>query len=150
EPPRLGNPQSASWFETLRQDVRYTLRRLRLTPGFTSVSVVTLALGIGACTLILSAVDAVLLRPPPFRAPERLAVFWGTAPDKGLPEVELPEGLVALYRDRAHSFESFAGFVNAGANLTGDADAERVSSAQITPEFFSTLGVTPSIGRVPA
>src|SRR5437867_8198514 len=106
----LGNPHRARIWEMVAQDVRYALRSLRLSPGFTTVSLLTLAIGIGACTLMLSAVNAVLVRPLPYPNPDRLAVFWGTAPEKGLPEVAFPVGLAALYRDHARTLESFAAY----------------------------------------
>ena len=133
----------------LRQDTRYALRSLRLAPGFTAIALFTLAVGIGACTLIMSAVNAVLLRPLPFREPERLAVFWGTAPDKGLPEVDAPEGLAAVYIARARTLEATAASGMAGFNLTGGSDAERVTGALVTSDFFRVVGVSPMLGRLP-
>jgi len=144
-------PRGARWIDTLLQDARYALRSLRLNPGFTAVALLTLALGIGACALILSAVNAVWLRPLPYREPERLAMFWGTAPEKGLPEVNFPEGLVAVNRDRTRVLENLAGFSGgAGFTLTGSGDAERVEGAVVSSDFFRVLGVSPLLGRVPA
>ncbi|HEY9225277.1 MAG TPA: ABC transporter permease, partial [Gemmatimonadaceae bacterium] len=145
----LGNPQRLTLLEMMRRDVSYALRSLRRTPGFTAVSLLTLAIGIGACTLILSAVNAVLVRPLPYRAPERLAVFWGTAPEKGLPEVDIPEGLAAVYQSQTRTLETFAAYGSTGFNLTGTEGAERVNGAQVSLDFFKTLGVAPLLGRVP-
>jgi predicted permease len=149
EPEQLGAVARASVLDTLRQDLRYAIRSLRLSPGFTAVSVATLAIGIGACTLMLSAANSVLRRPLPFRDPERLVVTWGTSPDKGLVEVNYPTGLAAVYRDRARTLESFAVFGITGVNLTGNGDAERVDGAAVSADFFRTIGVSPVLGRVP-
>ena len=146
----LGGAVRARRLETFVQDLRYALRSLRASPGFTIVALVTLAIGIGACTLMLSAVNAVLVRPLPYRQPEQLVTFWGTAPEKGLPEVAFPEGIAALYRDRARSLESFAAYAGGyGFNLTGTGDAEHIQGAAISADFFHVLGVSPMLGRAP-
>src|SRR5215468_575961 len=132
EPEQLGAARRASVLDTLRQDVRYAIRSLRLSPGFTAVSVATLAIGIGACTLMLSAANSVLRRPLPFRQPERLVLTWGTSPEKGLLEVNYPTGLATVYRDRVRTLESFAIFAPTGVNLTGNGDAERLDGAAVS------------------
>jgi predicted permease len=145
----VGNPRRAAVLQTLAQDVRYALRNLRLSPGFTAVSILTLAIGIGACTLMLSAVNAVLLRPLPYPAADRLTVFWGTAPEKGLPEVDFTQGMAAVYRDRTRTLEGLAAYGTTGFNITGAGDAERITGAAVSADFFRVLGVPPIIGRVP-
>ena len=146
----LGSQRRGPLVGQLSLDLRYALRSLRLSPGFTVVSLLTLAIGIGACTLMLSAVSAVLLRPLPYRNPEQLVTFWGTAPEKGLPEVAYPTGLAALYRERAHTLESFAAYTGGyGFNLSGKGDAEHIEGAAVSAEFFHVLGVAPMLGRVP-
>jgi predicted permease len=147
--PALGNSRRARIRDTVVNDVRYALRGLRLSPGFTAVALITLALGIGACTLMLSAVNGVLLKQLPFTAPDRLVQFWGTAPEKGLPEVSFPEGLAALYRDKTQTLEVAAAFSGNGFTLTGSGDAERIDGASVSTEFFRVLGVAPGLGRVP-
>jgi predicted permease len=128
-------------------DVRYGLRSLRLSPVFSSVAIATLAIGIGACTLIFSAVNGVLLRPLPFKEPDRLVTFWGTAPEKGLPEVDITEGLAVLYRDRTRTLEQFAAYGRTGFNLTGDGEAERIEGNAVSLDFFRIFGVPPLLGR---
>ena len=71
-------------------DIRLAVRRLRRTPGFTAVALLTLALGIGATTAIFSVVNGVLLRPPPYPAPDRMVVAWGVYPDFGRTSTSLP------------------------------------------------------------
>jgi len=146
-PPTLGGGQRDQAWRTVVHDVRYALRSLRLSPVFSSVAVATLAIGIGACTLIFSAVNGILLRPLPFQAPDRLVAFWGTAPQKGLPEVDIPEGLAALYRDRTRTLEQFAAYGTTGFNITGDGEAERVEGTAVTIDFFRIFGVAPLLGR---
>ena len=146
----LGAQHRGGRFDLLTHDLRYAVRSLRSSPGFTAVSLLTLAIGIGACTLILSAVNAVLVRPLPYSHPERLVTFWGTAPEKGLPEVAFPTGLAALFHERAHTLESFAAYTGGyGFNLTGKGDAEHIEGALVSTDFFHVLGVSPAVGRVP-
>src|SRR5690348_15507879 len=146
----LGNPGRVRAVELLAHDLRYALRSLRLSPGFTAVSLLTLAIGIGACTLMLSAVNSVLLRPLPYPHPEQLVTFWGTAPEKGLPEVAYPTGLAVLYHERAHTLASFAAYAAGyGLNLTGQGDAEHIEGAAVSGDFFHVLDVSPLLGRVP-
>jgi putative ABC transport system permease protein len=135
--------------ETVLSDVRYGVRMLVRNPGFTAVAVLTLALGIGANTTMFSVVNAVLLRPLPFPAPERLMTVWeGSINDpRRLNIVSLPN-----YRDwKAGSqvFEGLALFDSAGRgyNLTGGAEPEQVSGVRVTASFFSVLGVPPLLGR---
>ncbi len=141
--------QKRGWVNmgSIYQNLRYGLRILRKNPGFTSIAVLTLALGIGANTAIFSVVNAVLLRPLPYPDPERLVNFWLTAPQKGLPVVELTQGLFAFYRDRNGAFEKMAAYGRAGFNLTGVGEAERLNGANVTLDFFSILGQQPLYGR---
>src|SRR2546422_476173 len=75
--------------QTLWQDLRYGARMLMKKPGFTLIAVITLAMGIGATTAIFSVVNATLLRPPPYRQPARLALFWGSKPRANMPQLPL-------------------------------------------------------------
>ena len=133
--------------QTLLQDVRYGLRILLKKPSFTAIAVLTLALGIGANTAIFSVVNAVLLRPLPLLEPERLATFWLSAPEKGLTEVNIPQGLFSYYRERSHAFESMAAYDTGSLSLTGAGEPERLSCANITFDYFSVLGREPQFGR---
>ena len=133
--------------QTLLQDVRYGLRILLKKPSFTAIAVLTLALGIGANTAIFSVVNGVLLRPLPLLEPDRLATFWLSAPEKGLTEVNIPQGLFSYYRERSHAFESMAAYDTGSLSLTGAGEPERLSCANITFDYFSVLGREPQIGR---
>jgi len=133
---------------SLAAEMRPTLRRLARTPGFTTVSILTLALGIAGATAAFSVINAVLLRPLPYRDPERLVQLWHTAPGVGMPQVEQSDASYIQYHDKAtRSFESIASYQDAATSLTGTQDPERVSTAYVTASFLPTLGVRPAVGR---
>lgn len=129
------------------QDLRYALRQLRKNPGFTAVAVITLALGIGASTAIFSAVDTVLLRPLPYREPERLVVVTESLPAMSADEIGVSASEYIDYRDRNHSFSQVASYETAGFNLTGEGRPLRVNAAQISASALPLLGVSPELGR---
>jgi len=133
------------WWDRLRQDVRFGLRMLAKSPGFTTVAVLTLALAIGANTAIFSVVDAVLLRPLPFRDPARLV--WATEHFAFGPSTVVSADFPA-WKDRNNAFEEIAAFGGtSGANLTGTGQPARVTVTNVTTGLFSMLGVQPVAGR---
>src|SRR5882672_10501986 len=133
--------------ETFRQDLRYALRMLRKNPGFTAVAVITLALGIGANTAIFSVVNAVLLRPLPFREPKQLVRVYSEFPTMQLKKFWLsPPELLDIQKE-AKSWESIGGWVTTGQNVGTDTEPLRVTSAAITRGLIDTLGVQPALGR---
>ena len=117
-------------------------------PGFAAAALVTIALGIGATTAVFTVVYGVVLRPLPYREPDRLVSVWSTAPRMGLSRALVT---AANYRDwiaQNHSFESLAlGRHIGNFNLTGAGDPERVQGARVTASLFTTLGVMPALGR---
>jgi predicted permease len=129
------------------QDLRYALRQLRKSPGFTLVAVLTLALGIGANTAVFSAMDAVLLRPLPYHQSSRLMLVSET--ESVAPKDEL--GVAAQefldYRDQNQSFSEVAAFESNGFNLTGEGEPLRIRAARISASAFPTLAVSPMMGR---
>ena len=129
------------------KDIRFALRGLLKRPAFTAIAVLTLALGIGANTAIFSVVNAVLLRPLPLKDPDRLMVFWHSAPAKGLRHLDLNDALFAYYRHRTHTFESLAAYEGGEFALTGNGDPEVVPGAVITFNYFNVLGREPLLGR---
>ena len=133
--------------DSLIKDIRFALRGLLKRPAFTVIAVLTLALGIGANTAIFSVVNAVLLRPLPLKDPDRLMVFWHSAPAKGLRHLDLNDALFAYYRDRTHTFESVAAYETGEFALTGNGDPEVVPGAIITFNYFNVLGREPLYGR---
>ena len=135
----------------LFQDLRVGLRQLRKRPGFTAVAVITLALGIGANTAIFSVVNAVLLRPLPFKDPDRLVRVWHTPPAKSFPGMTTFSVSAANYIDwkrENHVFERMAIYNYHGFTLTGVAQPQQVDASAVSSGFFETLGVAPIAGRV--
>ncbi len=130
------------------QDARYFLRTLRNTPGFTAVVILTLALGIGANTAIFSIVNAVLLRPLPFPAPERLVRVVANAPGAGLRDIGLSTPELRDLQERSGVFEDIAAVWPIDANITGAGKPERVEVLAVSPNYFSLLGVHAQLGRV--
>jgi putative ABC transport system permease protein len=129
-------------------DLRFALRQLRKSPGFTFLAVLTLALGIGANTAIFSVVNAVLLRPLPYPQPERLVLIRERAKIFESGSVSLPNYLD--WRAAQRGFTDLALIRREDANLSGtsgDVEAERVGSARVTYNFLSVLGVPPELGR---
>jgi putative ABC transport system permease protein len=134
--------------ETLIQDIRYGLRGLWKRPGFTAVALITLALGIGANTAIFSLINAVLIRPLPFREPDRLVWSWGNIRNGGNHASVSPLDYLD-YRKQNHTFEEFAAMISVplSANLTGSGEPQRLTAAGVTGNFFQALGVQPALGR---
>jgi len=134
----------AGMWTDLWQDAFYACRRLRRTPGFTAIAVLTLALGIGANTAIFSVINTVLLRPLPFPDADRLVFIWNTR--DGQPEPMGPGRLRDL-QTQSTSFASFAGISHLSFTLTGHGDAERIGGSSVSSGFFDTLGVRPVLGE---
>ena len=145
--PAVGATARGSIVSQVGQDVRYAFRAMRRSPGFTSIVVLTLALGIGAATTIFSVVNGVLLAPLPYREPGQLVAFWGTAPEKQLPEVEFPQGLFVAVREKSRAFVSMAAFEDVGFTLTSVGDPVRIEAATVTLDFFKVFGTPPLLGR---
>src|ERR1051326_1099940 len=121
---------------TLFQDLRYGARILMKQPAVTLVAVVTLALGIGANTAIFSLVHSILLRPLPFREPDRVVRLIQSSPMLGLPTWGVSQADFAPYREQNRSFETVAIYNNGAINLTGDGEPERLPLANVTADFF--------------
>ena len=128
-------------------DVRFALRTLVRRPGFALVAVLTLAVGIGANTAVYSIAEAVLLRPLPFRDPDRLAFVWEHNTVRDRTRNVVNPGNYLEWRDRNAVFEQLAAFVAWNTNLSGDQEAVRLDVGVVTTNFFATLGVSPALGR---
>jgi predicted permease len=131
------------------QDIRYALRMLRKTPGFTAVAVITLALGIGANAVIFSVVNAVMLRPLPVAQPDRLMMVFHSYPKLNLPTASVMPYALGYYKEHLQSFSSLAAVTMARGpqNLTVAGEPQRVNTVLVSADFFPTLGVSPKLGR---
>jgi putative ABC transport system permease protein len=139
------------WLERLIQDLRFGLRMLRKNPGFTLIAILTLALGIGACTAMFSIVNAVLLRPLPFREPERLVWIQNSLPGATLSDQTMRVDNFLDWRVQAKSFEALAAynpfFEQNRYSLTGVDESQRLRGIQVSQNFLEVLGVQPALGR---
>jgi predicted permease len=132
--------------DTFWHDIRYGLRTLARCPGFLAVAVLTLALGIGANTAIFSVVDAVLLRPLPFRAPDQLVALFETESAAG--SFPLTGADYLDWRAQNRTFEDMAVYsYQESFNASGSGEPERAIVVETQSNFFSMLGVTPALGR---
>ena len=134
--------------DSLLKDIRYGIRNLARTPGFTAVAVVTLALGIGANTAIFSVVENVLLRPLPYPHPENLVEIWNTYPPQ-VPKGGLSPGDYADWHQQATSFSEMGAYaeISKGFNLTGDGEPQRVLVGYASSDLFPMLGAPVVAGR---
>jgi predicted permease len=138
--------RGVSFFESLSQDLRYGLRILRRSPGFTAIAILTIALGIGATTAIFSVVDAVLLHPLPYPQPEQLVRIEDNLPGVGAQDVGMS---VPEWQDyqRSGIFDYVSPIGGGDVNLTGSTQPERISFLNVAPNYFALLGVKPQLGR---
>ena len=140
------------WLENLVQDIRFGARQLRKNRGFTTVAVLTLALGIGANTAIFSIVNTLLFRPLPFRQPERLVwIANGTSGDSGLSGVTTRVNHFVEWRRENQSYESlsayFAFFDYGSYTLTSAGEPVRLQGVGVSENFLTSLGIQPQLGR---
>jgi putative ABC transport system permease protein len=135
--------------ESLVNDIRYAFRSLLKRPGFLALAVITLALGIGANTAIFSVVNATLLRPLPFKDPERVVMLWGYLPKMALTAAQLPtsSGNFVSLREQNHMLENLAAFRSWSWQLTGGGEPELLHGSRVSADFFAAVGVSPALGR---
>ncbi len=144
---KLRDQRRVPILEPALRDLRFAARALRKSPGFAAVTVLTLALGIGANTAIFTIVHAVLLERLPVPDPDRLVVLWEeNARRPGHPNTISP-GNCIRWRERATDFESIAAIYDWRANLTGQGEPEELVVQDVTSNFFTTLRVPPILGR---
>jgi putative ABC transport system permease protein len=140
--------RGVTFIETTLQDVRFGLRKLARSRGFTTVAVVTLALGIGANTLIFSVVNAAILHPLPFRDAARLVTQWATSPTIGYsgPGAFTDRDYME-WRDQNRVFSDVAAFRGQPTNLTGEGEPLRLTGTSISASLLRVLEVNPALGR---
>src|SRR4030095_10004336 len=134
----------------LLQDMRYALRTLLKNPGFAFIAILTLALGIGANTAIMSVVNGVLLRPLPYPSPDRIVRVYTAFRGSGTPRYSMSQPEFMDYKSLTHVFENAAAYTGATLTLTGGCastssacEPERVRGIAATRDLFPTLGVSP-------
>jgi putative ABC transport system permease protein len=147
--PPIGNELRSriTMWDSLRQDVGFSVRMLRRQPGFTAVALVALALGIGANTAIFSVVDAVLWRPLPYPDAARVMSLAEQRPREGRLYGPVAPADFFDWRRESRSFTALAAYSDLALNLTGVGEPERLRGLSVTPGFFAILGVNPAAGR---
>lgn len=150
----LGSPETAGeqvgcygWENAVRSfaaDLRFAGRQLRRNPGFTAISIVTLALGIGASTAIFSAINPILFKPLPYPHPGRILMIWSTWQGS---RSETAFGTYLELSQRSQSFESMAIFEPWQPTMTSPDEPQRLEGQSVSPRFFQVLGVAPLLGR---
>ena len=128
-------------------DFVYAVRGLWKKPLFAVAAILTLALGIGADSAIFTVVNGVLLRPLPFRSPDRLMVLWTYNPRQGFDKDVSSYPNFDDWRRQSTSFDGMSAYIGAGFTLTHAGDPAQIRGAIVTPGFFETLGVAPAVGR---
>jgi predicted permease len=133
--------------ESFTNQLRLVLRRLRRAPMFTAVTLVTIAVGVGANTAVFSVLEGVLLKPLTYPHPEGLVGVWLTAPGLNLAELPLGPANYFVFREQNRSFQNFGIYQGRSANVTGVAEPEKVESLLVTEGTLPTLGIPPMLGR---
>src|SRR5437879_6794274 len=129
------------------RDLRFGLRQLLKQWGFTAIAVITLALAIGATTAVISLVNALLIRPLPYREPRQLVLLLQHFKSQNLERIPVSPPEFVDYETRAHSFEKLGAFTYTNFNLAGEDKPERISGATVTADVLPLLGVSPIKGR---
>ena len=142
-----GAQSKTNLFGDLTQDIRYALRVLAKNPAFTIIAVIALALGIGANSAIFSVVDAVLLRPLPFKHPEQLLLLWENASHQGFPKNTPSPANFLDWQKQAQSFTGMAAMAERSFNLTGVGEPERLEGRRVSANLFELLGAPAMLGR---
>src|SRR5438477_13125632 len=128
-------------------DLRFALRQLRKSPGFTTLAVLTLALGIGMNTAIFSLIQDLFLRGLPFSEPDRVVRIYGEAKERDLKQLPFSVPKFWHYRDGQNVFSSIAADWGNGYILTGLGEPVQVLGANVTANYFDLIGIRPILGR---
>ena len=136
------------WLERLGQDLRYGARILIARPGFTIVTILTLALGIGANSTIFSFVNSILLRPLPFKNADRLVEIWETNPQRGINRTGPSSPTFLDWQEQSKSFEDLALFEIGSGTFIGNGEPQQIPALRVTTNFLSVLGAQTAYGRL--
>src|SRR3954452_20852720 len=146
-PIQMGTEKKTNMIADLRQDVRYGARMLLKNAGFTLIAVFALALGIGANSAIFSVVNALLLRPLPYKNPSQLVVIWENATHLGFPKNTPSPANFLDWQKQNTVFDGMGAFAERSFNLTGLGEPERLDGRRVSANLFDLLGVKPLLGR---
>jgi len=135
------------WIQDLRSDTRQTFRSLRRNPGFASVTILTLSLGIGGTTAIFSVLNGILLKPLPYQDPDGLVALTHTMPGIDVPKAPLGPALFRTYREHARSLQAIGLWRALTRTVTELAEPERVEVMEVTGSLIDLLGISPFLGR---
>jgi predicted permease len=128
-------------------ELRQVMRRLRRAPMFTAITLITLAAGIGANTVVFSVLNGILLKPLPYPDPDHLIGVWLTAPKVGIKELNMSPSCYFIFRDQSQSFTDIGLYTGDSVSVTGIAEPEQVNSLDVTDGTLPLLGITPMLGR---
>ncbi|MGA3236478.1 MAG: ABC transporter permease [Bryobacteraceae bacterium] len=127
--------------------IKHIMRRLRRSPMFTAITLVTLAIGIGANTAVFSVIEGVLLKPLPYAAPDELVGVWLTAPGIGIKDVNMSPSSYFIFREESRVFQDIGLYSRDSDSVTGLAEPEQVPTLNVTDGVLPLLGVQPILGR---
>ena len=133
--------------ESIFTDIRFAARSLWKRPGFSAIVVLTLALGIGANTAVFSVINAVLLRPLPYRETDRVVTLWQNNSKAGIARNGVSPANFIDWSEQSNSFEAIAGIEPSGFSLVGDGEPERLRATLVTSGFFQAAGTDALLGR---
>jgi predicted permease len=133
---------------SFKNQLRQVLRRLRRAPMFTAITLLTLAAGVGANTVVFSVLDGVLLKPLPYPHSEELVGVWHSAPGINIPELEMSPSNYFIYREQGQTFQDIGMYQNDSVSVTGIGEPEQVPALRVTEATLPLLGVRPILGRV--
>src|SRR6266404_2044422 len=133
---------------SFKNQLRQVLRRLRRAPMFTAITLITLAAGVGANTVVFSVLQGVLLKPLPYPHSEELVGVWHTAPGINIPELNMSPSNYFIYREQGHSFQDIGMYQGDSVSVTGVGEPEQVRALDISDGTLAILGVQPALGRL--
>ena len=140
--------QALPLFEQLVHDIRYALRKLLRSPGFTAIAVVTLALGIGAASAVFAVINSVLIKPLPYAEPDSLVAIWHVAPGiDGMGDVQMSAAQFVTYREQSRVFEQIGVWSTGLGIVTGTGEPEEVRRLTVSHGTLQALGIQPAFGR---
>jgi predicted permease len=134
--------------ESFMNQLKQVLRRLGRTPMFTVITLITLAAGVGANTVVFSVLEGVLLKPLPYPHPEELITVAQAAPGINIPELQAAPSMYFIYRDQGQSFQDIGMYAGDSVSVTGLAEPEQVRALLVTDGTLPILGVSPALGRL--